>query len=59
MRQLIFPGAWGGKLWLFSPEVELVVILVLAVVFLVLARYALAYLETLARREGRLTSRHQ
>ncbi len=59
MRQLIFPGAWGGKLWLFSPEVELGILLILAVVFLVLARYALAYLETLARREGRLTSRHQ
>jgi ABC-2 type transport system permease protein len=59
MRQLVFPGAWGDKLWIFSPEVELVVILVLAVVFLVLARYALAYLEILARREGRLTSRHQ
>jgi ABC-2 type transport system permease protein len=59
MRQLVFPGAWGDKLWIFSPEVELVVILVLAVVFMVLARYALAYLEILARREGRLTSRHQ
>ncbi len=59
MRQLVFPGAWGDKLWIFSPEVELVIILVLGVVFLVLARYALAYLELLARREGRLTSRHQ
>jgi len=26
---------------------------------LILARYALAYLETLAKREGKLTSRHQ
>ena len=59
MRQIIFPGAWGGTLWIFSPEVELAVLLVLAVVFLFVARRALAYLENLARREGRLTSRHQ
>ncbi len=59
MRQLIFPGAWGGKFWVFSPEVEFGILILLAVVFLVLARYALAYLEMLARREGRLTSRHQ
>ncbi len=59
MRQLILPGAWGGKLWLLSPEVELGIEVVLAVLFLILARYTLAYLEKLARREGRLTSRHQ
>jgi ABC-2 type transport system permease protein len=59
MRQIIFPGAWGGAFWILSPDIELGVILILAVVFLVLARYALAYLEKLARREGRLTSRHQ
>ncbi len=59
MRQLIFPGAWGGKLWILSPEVELGIEVVLAIVFLILARYTLAYLEKLARREGRLTSRHQ
>jgi len=29
------------------------------VLFLILARYCLAYLETLAKREGKLTSRHQ
>ena len=59
MRQLIFPTAWGGQFWIFSPGLELEVLLILAAVFLVLARYTLAYLETLARREGRLTSRHQ
>jgi len=59
MRQLVTPGAWGGQLWIFSVDVELAVLAVLAVVFLVLARYCLAYLERLARREGRLTSRHQ
>ena len=59
MRQLIFPGAWGGQYWIFAPQTELAILLVLAGVFLVLARYTLAYLEKLARREGRLTSRHQ
>ena len=59
MRQLIFPGAWGGAFWVFRPDVELVLLVVLAIVFLILARYTLAYLEMLARREGRLTSRHQ
>ena len=59
MRQVIIPGAWGGRYWVLSPEVELGVLLVLAVVFLFLARRTLAYLEMLARREGRLTSRHQ
>lgn len=59
MRQIILPGAWGGKLWIFSPEIELGILVILAIVFLVLARYSLAYLERLARREGRLTSRHQ
>ncbi len=59
MRQLIFPTAWGGQFWIFSPGLELEILLILAAVFLVLARYTLAYLEKLARREGRLTSRHQ
>src|SRR2546428_13661687 len=59
MRQLIFTTAWVGQFWVLSPGLGLEVLLVLAAVFLVLARYTLAYLETLARREGRLTSRHQ
>jgi ABC-2 type transport system permease protein len=59
MRQIILPGAWGNELWVFSPEVEFGILLILAALFLVLARYTLAYLEKLARREGRLTSRHQ
>jgi len=60
MRQLALgPTAFGGQMWLFSVDVELAILLVLAVVFLVLARYALAYLEVLAKREGKLTSRHQ
>lgn len=60
LRQLTLgPTAFGGALWLFTPEVELAILVILAVVFLVLARYALAYLEMLAKREGKLTSRHQ
>jgi hypothetical protein len=57
LRQLTLPGT--APLPLASPTVELEILVVLAVVFLVLARYALAYLETLAKREGKLTSRHQ
>ncbi len=60
MRQLTLgPTAFGGQLWVLSAPVELEVLVVLAVVFLILARYCLAYLETLAKREGKLTSRHQ
>ncbi len=57
LRQLTLPGT--APLAIFSPLEELEILLVLAVVFLVLARFALAYLETLAKREGKLTSRHQ
>ncbi|HYM38729.1 MAG TPA: ABC transporter permease [Thermoplasmata archaeon] len=57
LRQLTLPNA---KLpVLLGPVPELGLLLVLAVGFLILARFALARLETLARREGRLTSRHQ
>jgi ABC-2 type transport system permease protein len=60
MRQLTLGStAFGGTFWIFSAEIELLVIGLLAVVFLILARYALAYLELLAKREGKLTSRHQ
>jgi len=51
------PGT--APLPLLPPVTELEILLVLAVVFLILARYTLAYLETLAKREGKLTSRHQ
>ncbi len=59
MRQLVTPGAWGDKLWILPVDAELGILLGLAILFPVLARYCLAYLERLARREGRLTSRHQ
>src|SRR5439155_769102 len=57
LRQLTLPGT--APLPLLPPVTELEILLVLAVVFLVLARYTLAYLETLAKREGKLTSWHQ
>ncbi len=57
LRQLTLPGT--APLPLMSPTLELEILLALAVVFLILARYTLAYLEMLAKREGKLTSRHQ
>jgi ABC-2 type transport system permease protein len=57
LRQLTLPGT--APLPLLPPTTELEILLVLAVAFLILARYTLAYLETLAKREGKLTSRHQ
>ncbi len=60
LRQLTLgETAFGGKFWVLSAPVELELLVVLAAGFLILARYALAYLETLAKREGKLTSRHQ
>jgi len=60
LRQLTLgETAFGGKFWVLSAPVELELLVVSAVGFLILARYALAYLETLAKREGKLTSRHQ
>lgn len=59
LRQMMFPGALGSQLWIFSPELELAILLVLAILFLALARACLSYMENLARREGRLTTRHQ
>jgi ABC-2 type transport system permease protein len=58
MRQLLFP-AMLEDLRFLPAEVELGILAGLAVVFLILARRALAYFETLARREGRLTVRGQ
>ncbi len=57
MRQLVFPSQAGTG---FLPVgVEMAILGVMAVVFLVAARFALKYLETLARREGRLTLKWQ
>jgi ABC-2 type transport system permease protein len=57
IRQLAFAGS--GSLGLLAPELEAAIVLVMAVGFLLLARVALAYIERVARREGRLTVRWQ
>lgn len=60
LRQLtLSTTAFGGQLWIFDVRTELYILLFMAVLFLILARYSLAYLEVLAKREGKLTSRHQ
>ncbi len=60
LRQLTLGStAFGGTLWIFDVTTELEILVGMAVLFLILARYSLAYLETLAKREGKLTSRHQ
>jgi ABC-2 type transport system permease protein len=56
MRQLLFGEQALG---LLPVATELVILCVLAVAFLVLARYALRYMERLGRKEGRLTLRWQ
>jgi ABC-2 type transport system permease protein len=58
MRQLLFP-AMLENLRFLPPKVELGILAGLAVLFLFLARRALAFFEALARREGRLTVRGQ
>jgi ABC-2 type transport system permease protein len=57
LRQLTLPGT--APLPILPPVTELELLVGLAVLFLILARFALAHLETLAKREGKLTSRHQ
>ena len=56
MRQLLFADSSTG----FLPvSTEAVILAVLGVVFLVVSKWALDYLEMLARREGRLTERRR
>ncbi|MGH2358751.1 MAG: ABC transporter permease [Candidatus Limnocylindria bacterium] len=57
MRQLAFPGPESTGV--LPVGLEISILAVMGVVFLVAARFALAYLEYLARREGRLTLRWQ
>ncbi len=57
MRQLVF--ADSGVAGVLPVSTEILILAVMGVVFLVAARLALGYLETLARREGRLTLRWQ
>ena len=56
MRQVLLGEAAHG---LLPERIEVGILAVLAVVFFALARAALAYLEALSKREGRLTQRWQ
>ncbi len=56
MRQLLFPGQ---KIGLIAVEYEIAILAVLAVLFPLLATRALAFMERLAKTEGRLTLRWQ
>lgn len=58
MRQLAFVGA-AYPAGTPSPEVELLLLVAMAVVFVGFARWMLATLERMARREGRLSIRWQ
>ena len=58
MRQLLFPSMMADLRFL-SPVAELAILAGSAVLFLTLAHRSLAFLEGLARREGRLTLRGQ
>jgi ABC-2 type transport system permease protein len=53
MRQLVFPS--GSKIGFLTVSVEIGLLMILAVIFLVAAKFLLAYMEKLAIREGRLT----
>ena len=53
MRQLVFSS--GASLGFLSVRLELIILIGLCFVFIIAARYLLAYIEKLAVREGRLT----
>lgn len=57
MRQLAFPGA--ASQGVLPVGLEVAILAVMGVAFIVGARYALRFLERLARREGRLTLKWQ
>jgi ABC-2 type transport system permease protein len=57
MRQLAFPGLESRGV--LPVGVEATILAVMGVAFVVAARFALAYLERLARKEGRLSLRWQ
>jgi len=57
LRQLLF--GVDRAMGFVSVEVEILVLVVLAVVFVVAAKYALDYMERLGKREGRLLMRWQ
>ena len=57
LRQIIFPG--GTEDAFLSLNTEIMLLSGLCVMFMVLSRYALRYMENLGKRTGRLTLRWQ
>jgi ABC-2 type transport system permease protein len=57
MRQLLFTG--NAAIGFLPISTEVIILAVLSLVFLLAAKWALDYLEMLARREGRLTERRR
>jgi ABC-2 type transport system permease protein len=57
MRQLLFTG--GAATGFLPVSTEIAILAVLSIVFVGAAKWALDYLEMLARREGRLTERRR
>ena len=53
MRQLVFPS--GPALGFLTVRTEIIILIVLSVLFVIGARYLLAYMERLAIQQGRLT----
>jgi len=53
MRQLVFPS--GFRLGFLDVRTEIMILAVLAVVFVAVSKFLLAYVEKLAVREGRIT----
>jgi len=58
LRQLLFPASPQNFAFL-DVQTELMILVGLAIVFFFFARSSLRYMELLARRDGRLTARHQ
>jgi len=56
MRQCLYPNATDGFLPL---NVEFACLVILSILFLILAKYSLQYMENLGKKEGRLTMRWQ
>src|SRR2546427_6070430 len=60
LRQLTLGStAFGGTLWIFDVTTELEILVVMAGLFPILARYCPAELETLPKREGEPTPPRQ
>lgn len=57
MRQLLFPG--NPTFGFLNVRIEIGVLAGLALIFIVLSKFALDYLEKLARQQGRLTERRR